>query len=493
MSKRGLFFITNHETAPLISNSLAENYPAIISREESDLSFSVGVSCEFYSTEYIKSPFAERVGGSSYKDIEASLDAALGNAHTFFILERLGYFNGTAKTDPFRSCFNYLPYLQDSLLRAADVLHAARPDYIVFSSTPHDLEAWLTFLHASSMGVPVYVVCQTELPWRVFVKKIRPEPGLGYRILGYYPDRNLPGQKQALEQGQNLSSAGREYILAKRNNYSLAEPEYMKKQRNGPEKSLAMRAQRLKARLEARGKPKNRMPASNLDRELSKMLDRYRASKLRRSLKKYSLDCIPHRKFVCLFLHFQPERTSVPEGGRYASQINAISALRSLLPDDWALLVKEHPSMFLLRSKRLFRHPDFYTLVASMPDTYMLDESHSSFDLIDQAQAVATLTGTVGFEGLCRGCVAIVLGDAAYRGYPGVVDLYDIQSRDVALEDRIGSASAELKDSSVIEACAVVTERASYSDGVRSEFVTPETMDIALMALAEELNAKSVR
>lgn len=93
--------------------------------------------------------------------------------------------------------------------------------------------------------------------------------------------------------------------------------------------------------------------------------------------------------------------------------------------------------MFLLKSKRPFRHPDFYTLVASMPKTYMLDECHSSFDLIDQAQAVATLTGTVGFEALCRGCVAIVLGDAAYRGYPGVVDLYDIQSRDITLEEKL--------------------------------------------------------
>lgn len=324
------------------------------------------------------------------------------------------------------------------------------------------------------------------------LEKVRPEPGLGYRILNYYPDRNLPEQKQALEQDQNLSSAGQEYILAKRNNYSLAEPEYMKQQRRGREKSLALRAQRLKTRLKTRHTPKNRTSASNLDRELTKMLDRYRASKLRRSLNKYAIDRIPDGKFVCLFLHFQPERTSVPEGGRYASQINAISALRSQLPDDWALLVKEHPSMFLLKSKRLFRHPDFYTLVAGMPNTYMLDESHSSFDLIDKAQAVATLTGTVGFEGLCRGCVAIVLGDAAYRGYPGVVDLYDVQSRGVTLADRIGSASAELKDPSVIEACAVVTERASYSDGVRSEFVTPETMDIALMALAEKLNARPV-
>lgn len=118
----------------------------------------------------------------------------------------------------------------------------------------------------------------------------------------------------------------------------------------------------------------------------------------------------------------------------------------------------------------------------------MLAESHSSFDLIDQAQAVATLTGTVGFEALCRGCVAIVLGDAAYRGYPGVVDLYDIQSRDITLEEKIGSASAELKDSSAIEACAVLTEQASYSDGIRSELVTPETIAIALIALAEQLS-----
>lgn len=486
MSNRGLFFITNHENAPLLSEKLVEKYPVIISREESDLDFADGVSCEFYSTEYIKSPFAERIGASDFGDIESSFNLALGNAHTFFIIERLRYFNGTAKTDPSRSCFNYLPYLQESLLRAADVLSAARPDFLVFSSTPHDLEAWLVFIHAGSMGIPVYVVCQAEFPWRVFLKRIRPEPGLGYRILSYHPERDLPQQKLYVTRGKKPSTGGVEYISAKRNNYALAEPQYMKNQKKGGGKSLVGRVNKLKGKLKAGNVPKNRTSASNLDRELAKILDRYRASRLRRSLKKYAIDSIPHGKFVCMFLHFQPERTSIPEGGRFSPQINAIAALRSQIPDNWTLLVKEHPSMFLLKSKRPFRHPDFYPLVANMPKTYLLDETHSSFDLIDQAQAVATLTGTVGFEALCRGCVAIVLGDASYRGYPGVVDLYDTHSPGTTLEEKIDFASAELEDSSVVEACATITEQASYSDGIRSELVSPDTMCAALMALSEE-------
>lgn len=490
MSKRGLFFITNHENAPLLSEKLVEKYPVIISREESDLDFADGVSCEFYSTEYIKSPFSERIGTSDFGDIESSFNLALGNPHTFFILERLRYFNGTAKTDPSRTCFNYLPYLQESLLRAADLLSAAGPDFLVFSSTPHDLEAWLIFIHAGSLGLPIYVVCQTELPWRVFLKRIRPERGgLGYQIVSYHPDRDLPQQKQSVEHVEELSAAGMEYISAKRNNYALAEPQYMKNQKLGGGKGLGSRVSRLREKLTTEQVPKNRTSASNLDRELTKLLDRYRSSKLRRSLKKHVVDSIPDGKYVCLFLHFQPERTSIPEGGRFSPQINAISALRSQLPDDWSLLVKEHPSMFLLKSKRPFRHPDFYPLVASMPNTYLLDETHSSFDLIDQAQAVATLTGTVGFEALCRGHVAIVLGDASYRGYPGVVDLYDSYSHDTTLEEKIALASAELKTTSVVEACASITEQASYSDGVRSELVTPETMRVALMALSEELLA----
>ncbi len=491
MSNRGLFFITNHENAPLLSEKLVEKYPAIISREESDLDFADGVSCEFYSTEYIKSPFAERIGASDFSDIESSFNMALENAHTFFILERLRYFNGTAKTDPSRSCFNYLPYLQESLLRAADVLDAAKPDFLVFSSTPHDLEAWLIFIHAGSLGMPTYVVSQTELPWRVFLKRIRPEPGLGYRIMSYYPDRDLPQQKLSAASGRVLSAGATEYISAKRNNYALAEPQYMKNQRSGGGKNLTTRVSSLKERMVAGSMPKNRTSASNLDRELTKMLDRYRASKLRRSLRKHAIDSIPDGKFVCVFLHFQPERTSIPEGGRFAPQINAISALRSQLPGDWSLLVKEHPSMFLLKSKRPFRHPDFYPLVANMPNTYLLDETLSSFDLIDQAQAVATLTGTVGFEALCRGCVAIALGDASYRGYPGVVDLYDTCSHETTLEERINFASAELKDPSVVEDCAAVTEQASFSDGIRSELVSPETMNAALMALSEKCSPEA--
>ncbi|AHI30165.1 hypothetical protein AU14_13745 [Marinobacter similis] len=126
-----------------------------------------------------------------------------------------------------------------------------------------------------------------------------------------------------------------------------------------------------------------------------------------------------------MFLHFQPERTSIPEGGRYAPQINAVKALRDALPEATELVVKEHPSMFMLKSKRSFRHPDFYRILASMRGVALVDERMASFDLIDESEAVVTLTGTVGFEALCRGTPVIVMGDAAYRSYPGVVDLYD--------------------------------------------------------------------
>ncbi|WP_407942857.1 capsular polysaccharide export protein, LipB/KpsS family [Marinobacter similis] len=79
----------------------------------------------------------------------------------------------------------------------------------------------------------------------------------------------------------------------------------------------------------------------------------------------------------------------------------------------------------MLKSKRSFRHPDFYRILASMRGVALVDERMASFDLIDESEAVVTLTGTVGFEALCRGTPVIVMGDAAYRSYPGVVDLYD--------------------------------------------------------------------
>lgn len=126
------------------------------------------------------------------------------------------------------------------------------------------------------------------------------------------------------------------------------------------------------------------------------------------------------KKYIYFPLHFQPERTSCPEGDIYSDQWLVVNMISSILPQDWFLYVKEHPSQFMLTNGYMGRNKYFYNDIQSFHNVKLIDESFNTFELIDNAEAVVTLTGTVGLEYIIRGVPAIVCGYAWYRECPGV-------------------------------------------------------------------------
>ncbi len=127
-------------------------------------------------------------------------------------------------------------------------------------------------------------------------------------------------------------------------------------------------------------------------------------------------------KFVVFMLHFQPERTTLPEGYRYAQQLFALREISDALPSGWKLLVKDHPSIFRNRFVPAVRSNKFYEAIAGMENTVLVPLATDPFELIDKAEAVATITGTVGLESIVRGTPAVVFGAAQYRAAPGVIE-----------------------------------------------------------------------
>ena len=91
-------------------------------------------------------------------------------------------------------------------------------------------------------------------------------------------------------------------------------------------------------------------------------------------------------KYWIFFLHYQPERSTLPEGGLYFNQFEAIARLRSLLPIDVTILVKEHPSTFRRLSDPRYRNKSFYRKINSLTKTFLIGFSQSSYDLIDTSQ-----------------------------------------------------------------------------------------------------------
>jgi hypothetical protein len=127
---------------------------------------------------------------------------------------------------------------------------------------------------------------------------------------------------------------------------------------------------------------------------------------------------LPDTPFVVFFMHYQPERSSLPEGLLFVQQWLAIRLLSWSLPAGWTLVVREHPTTWLLPLDITARMPSLFRDIASLSNTKVCSMDADTFEIIDKCTAVATLTGSVGFQSLLRNKPVIAFGLPAYKDHP---------------------------------------------------------------------------
>ena len=96
-----------------------------------------------------------------------------------------------------------------------------------------------------------------------------------------------------------------------------------------------------------------------------------------------------------------------------------IGLIASTMPDGWRIYVKEHPSQFLPILPENGRWTTTYDAMLAHRGVSFVPRDTSSFDLIDRAQAVASVTGTACWEAVVRGIPALVFGEPWYKGCEG--------------------------------------------------------------------------
>jgi len=149
-------------------------------------------------------------------------------------------------------------------------------------------------------------------------------------------------------------------------------------------------------------------------------------------------------KYIYFALHLQPEATTTPLGGWFAHQILAIKMLSYYLPDGHMLYVKEHPNQPMKPYARSLRT---YESIANLKNVKLVDFDTDTFDLIENAIAVSSITGTVGFEGLFAGKPFLMFGMQSYMYAPGVYNIRTNKDCEVSINDIIeNGAKHTLKD-----------------------------------------------
>ncbi len=170
----------------------------------------------------------------------------------------------------------------------------------------------------------------------------------------------------------------------------------------------------------------------DIDDFCERKLIRFISSKQRKNRYNKNVDNISRKevdfskKYVYFPLHLQPEMTADTIGGIYRDQLLAVERVRSIIPPDWYIYVKENPKQLPNNTRGKF----FFKRMQSIDKVIFFDRKVDTYELLRNSQFVATVTGTVGWEAISGGKAVLTFGKSWYRQLPGVVNYH----RDVEWE-----------------------------------------------------------
>lgn len=122
------------------------------------------------------------------------------------------------------------------------------------------------------------------------------------------------------------------------------------------------------------------------------------------------------RKYVYFPLQLQPELTTSVLGNEFSDQLLALERLSAIIPDDWHIYAKENP-------KQGFQQRDtfFFERFKRIPNCHYLNTSIDTYELLENCQFVASITGTACWESVSGGKPALIFGNVWFKKLPGVI------------------------------------------------------------------------
>lgn len=332
----------------------------------------------------------------------------IDNYQTMLIAERCSYRRG------YRSNFNDVAKIDIMIENYLNFLYNKNIAFIFYQACPHNINSWVFANVAESLGIKVYMCNSTIFFWRNCLME------------GVNSEKIVD-----LKSGDNTDPNINKYISKMMQRYDNAIPEYEK------QRLLRRKGKYWSWRDELVGAVKN----------YKKMLFLPFKYRLFKEYEKYSKKPCLKDNYIILFLHYQPERTSMPEGRYFTNQWRIINIIHRALPAGYKLYVKEHPSIFTnINYDPRYRDLNFYRNISKLENVILIDSSVDTFSLIDNSVCISTITGTVGGESLFRGKAVLAFGNATYRGHKYV---YSIKSElDVknALDNIRGISSKEISE-----------------------------------------------
>lgn len=318
------------------------------------------------------------------------------------------------------------------------VLELVKPDIVLFPVSPHVLYDYVLYLLCELRGIKTIMFQFTSLPRLIFAtgsieEGSSPLVDKYQKLLTTPKSECVQLSKYSEEYMNNLLSAGKggmspvlKYRLENDGNakskYNLYHriSQMVKRQTSNVSKAMLMIKVFLKLqRNSVDPKHKQMYKATGLQ-YLNSFFGEKRRKRLYGYYNRVSKEVTLDKPYVYVALHSQPERSTKPDGGVFIDQFLIVDMLSSMVPDGWEVYVKEHKGQYKFKRAELGRTKYFYDDIVSLHNVKMLPLSMESYELIDNAEAIATVSGSSGWEAVIRGKPAMVFGNAWYRGCEGV-------------------------------------------------------------------------
>lgn len=310
---------------------------------------------------------------------------------------------------PYSSIFNNLSEMDRIIWNCFVILEKFKPKALLYHNTPHGLD-WFLAKSADFFGIKVYLFRQApiyEMYWLVegFIDQ--------KRCVGWLNDFNR-------SQKDDFNDKSIKYIESISGKYNDAIPIYMKnreKALNG--KFISFNSEFMKL-------TKSLTSFNKFGRQVMRTFHNNRMFNYYEKIS--SFNNFGNKKTILVFLHYQPERSTLPEGGVFVDQFQMVRLLSLFAPKGWSIVVREHPSTFRVGSHPHWRLKSFYDSISSLSNVEFTSMTQDPFDLIDKSEIVATITGTVGFESAIRKKPVLLFGEGSYKDSPGVYIVRDSNS-----------------------------------------------------------------
>lgn len=134
---------------------------------------------------------------------------------------------------------------------------------------------------------------------------------------------------------------------------------------------------------------------------------------MKATLKEVTTTKSPPTNFIYFPLHYQPERTTVPEAGIWRNQLllaRMLSSICEKYEEQMYLVIKEHPRQPNGDPRQtLMRAPDFYQRLSELPHTILVDTFSDSDVLLRSARVVVTPNGTSAWEAVRFGTPSLTM------------------------------------------------------------------------------------